>query len=55
MRHRKSFGSAEEAGQAAVEYAVILALVAAGLVLAFASLGATTVHLFQTVITAWVP
>ena len=55
MRHRKSLGFAAEAGQAAVEYALIIALVAAGLVLAYASLGATTLGLFISVITAWSP
>jgi len=35
------------------EYALILSLVAAGLVLVYSSLGATTVHLFDEVLTAF--
>jgi Flp pilus assembly pilin Flp len=42
-----------EEGQAMVEYAAILGLVAATLVLAFSSLGATTLHLFDEVVTQW--
>jgi Flp pilus assembly pilin Flp len=40
-------------GQAVVEYAAILALVAALLVFAFSSLGAATVHLFDEVVSQW--
>lgn len=42
-----------EGGQAMPEYALILSLVAAGLVLVYSSLGATTVHLFDEVLTAF--
>ena len=42
-----------EEGQAMVEYAAILGLIAATLVLAFSSLGATTVHLFDEVVSQW--
>jgi Flp pilus assembly pilin Flp len=41
---------AREDGQAVAEYAVILALVAAVLVLTYSSLGAATVHLLNTVV-----
>jgi Flp pilus assembly pilin Flp len=44
-----------EGGQAAPEYALILALVTAGLILVFSSLGATTVRLVDEVITAFAP
>jgi Flp pilus assembly pilin Flp len=37
------------------EYAVILGLVTAALVLVFSSLGATTVHLFDLVVTRFGP
>jgi len=36
-----------------VEYAAILGLIAATLVLAFSSLGATTLDLFDEVVTQW--
>ena len=36
-----------------VEYAAILGLIAATLVLAFSSLGATTVQLFEEVVSQW--
>jgi Flp pilus assembly pilin Flp len=36
-----------------VEYAAILGLIAATLVLVFSSLGATTVHLFEEVVSQW--
>ena len=42
-----------EEGQAMVEYAAILGLVAATLVLVFSSLGATTLHLFDEVVSQW--
>lgn len=42
-----------EDGQAMVEYAAVLGLIAATLVLAFSSLGATTVHLFEEVVSQW--
>jgi Flp pilus assembly pilin Flp len=35
------------------EYAVILGLVTAALVFVFSSLGATTVHLFDEVVSQW--
>jgi Flp pilus assembly pilin Flp len=37
------------------EYALILALVTAGLIFVFSSLGGTTVRLFDEVLTAFVP
>jgi Flp pilus assembly pilin Flp len=49
-RHRTIFGVAREEEQAMAEYAVILGLVTAALVLVFSSLGATTVHLFDQVV-----
>jgi Flp pilus assembly pilin Flp len=42
-----------EGGQAMPEYALILSLVAAGLVLVYSSLGATTARLFSEVLTAF--
>jgi len=42
-----------EEGQAMAEYALILGLVTAALVLAFSSLGAATVHLFDSVVSQW--
>lgn len=42
-----------EGGQAMPEYALILSLVAAGLVLVFSSLGVTTARLFSEVLTAF--
>jgi Flp pilus assembly pilin Flp len=41
---------AREGGQAMAEYAVILGLVAAALVLVFSQLGTATVHLFDEVV-----
>jgi Flp pilus assembly pilin Flp len=49
-RHRTIFRVVREEGQAMAEYAVILGLVTATLVLVFSSLGATTVHLFDEVV-----
>jgi len=47
------FRVVREEGQAMVEYAAILGLVAATLVLVFSSLGATTLHLFDEVVSQW--
>ena len=49
-RHQAIFRVGREEGQAMAEYAVILGLVTATLVLVFSSLGATTVHLFDQVV-----
>jgi Flp pilus assembly pilin Flp len=50
VEHRTIFRIAREEGQAMVEYAVILALVAATLVLVFSSLGGTAANLFDQVV-----
>ena len=49
-RHHTIFRVGREGGQAMAEYAVILGLVTAALVFVFSSLGATTVHLFDEVV-----
>ena len=45
--------AADECGQAAVEYAVILSLVAAVAVTGYQLLGATAVALFDRIVTAF--
>lgn len=42
-----------EEGQAMPEYALILSLVAAGLILVYSSLGATTARLFSEILSAF--
>ena len=49
-RHQAIFRVGREEGQAMAEYAVILGLVTAALVFVYSSLGATTVHLFDEVV-----
>jgi Flp pilus assembly pilin Flp len=51
--HRIVRTSAAQDGQAAVEYAVILALVAAGLIVAYGLLGDTVVALYDRVVAAF--
>jgi Flp pilus assembly pilin Flp len=46
-------GSAAERGQAAAEYAVILALVAAALIATYQLFGNAVVALYQTVVSAF--